>query len=102
MNAQQRIADQNADKFRDQFWTLLRKDRANRLATLIEKKTRAGTHREVRDFLLRMDPMVLLTMVERNCSLSWAERRVNKGGPKKAMEQYFFAALDYGRLCTGK
>jgi len=55
MNAQQRIADQNADKFRDQFWSLLRKDRANRLATLVEKKTRRGTHREVRQFLLSME-----------------------------------------------
>jgi hypothetical protein len=101
MNTQQRIADQNADKLRDQFWALLRKDRANRLATLVEKKTRRGMHREVRKFLLSMDPEVLLTMAERNCSLSWAERRVNKGGPRKAMEEYFFAALDYGRLCTG-
>jgi len=98
---EQRFADQRADETRTQFWALLRKDRARRLATMIEKKTRVGTHREVRQFLLNMDPEVLLTMVERNCSLSWSERRVNKGGPKKAMEEYFFAALNYGRLCTG-
>jgi len=98
---EQRIADQNAYKFRDQFWTLLRKDRARRLATMIEKKTRVGTHREVRHFLLNMDPEALLTIVEGNCRLSWEERRVKKNGPKEALQKYFYAALDYGRFCTG-
>jgi len=99
---EQRLADRRADETRTQFYELLRRDRANRLATLIEKKTRVGTHREVRDFLLNMDPEGLLTIVERKCTLSWEDRRVKKGAPKEALQKYFFAALDHGRRCTGK
>ena len=48
-----------------------------------------------------MDPEALLTIVERKCRLSWEDRQVNNGAPKKALRKYFFTALDYGRLCTG-
>lgn len=98
---EQRSADRRADETRTQFLELLRRDRANRLSSHIEKRTRVGTHREVRNFLLNMDPEGLLTIVERNCHLSWEDRRVNKGAPKKALQKYFFAALDHGRRCTG-
>ena len=100
MTAQQRFADQRADESRTKFWEILRMDRARRLATMIEKQTRRGTERKVREFLLNMDPEGLLTIAEKNCRLSWEERRVKKNGPKEALQKYFFAALDHARLCT--
>jgi len=99
---EQRSADRRARETYTQFLELLRRDRANRFASYIKERTRVGTHRDLRNFLLNMDPEVLLTIVERQCQLSWEDRRVNKGAPKKAQSKYFFAALDHARRCTGK